>query len=89
MRRSAGLSRTRLAEKLGIAKQSVCNGEKDNMLPLVEKLCKIADFFHAGTDFLLCRKPPAPALQSMIDAAGLTPAQIEGLRLLVDDLRGL
>ena len=55
LRQSMQLNQVELGKRLGVAKQSISNWEKDNIMPSVEMLVKIADFFHVSTDYLLGR----------------------------------
>lgn len=87
LRQSRELSQVQLAEKLGVKKQSVSNWENDNIMPSVETLKKAADFFHVSTDYLLGREEKGENSIQAIDVTGLTPRQLEHIRLLVDDLR--
>ena len=52
-RMSRGLSQVDLAGKLGVTKQSVSNWENENIMPSIDMLIKIAEFFSVTTDFLL------------------------------------
>lgn len=87
LRQSAGLTQVQLAEKLGVKKQSISNWENDNIMPSVEMLVRVADYFHVGTDYLLGRSAQDEAVSRAIDAAGLTPRQLEHIQTLVNDLR--
>ena len=53
LRQSRELNQVQLAEKLGVKKQSISNWENDNIMPSIEMLIRIADFFHVSTDYLL------------------------------------
>lgn len=53
LRQTKELNQVQLSEKLGVAKQSVSNWENDNIMPSVEMVEKIADFFGVSTDYLL------------------------------------
>ena len=46
-----------LAEILGISLSSYQKYERDAISPSYETLCKIADFYHVTTDYLLGREP--------------------------------
>ncbi len=87
LRQSRELSQVQLAEKLGFSKQSVSNWENDNIMPSVDVLEKLADFFKVSTDYLLGRETPETGTVQTLDLTGLTPRQAEHLRLLADDLR--
>ena len=87
LRRARNMSQVELAHRLGVTKQSVSNWENDNIMPSIEMLIRIADFFHVSTDYLLGRDVQEPAAPQMLDITGLTPRQIEHIQFIVDDLR--
>ena len=87
LRQSKELNQVQLAEKLGVKKQSVSNWENDNIMPSVDMLVKIADFFDVSTDYLLGRDRKDYAGTSLLDVTGLRPKQIEHIRAFIDDLR--
>lgn len=55
LRTSHNLNQVQLAQKLNVSKQTVSNWENNNILPSIEMLVKIADFFCVSADFLLER----------------------------------
>ena len=87
LRQTRELTQVQLADKLGVAKQSISNWENDNIMPSVDMLEKIADFFSVSTDYLLGRENRKSTDGSTIDVTGLSPDQIEHIMLIVDDLR--
>lgn len=87
LRQTRELNQVQLSEKLGVAKQSVSNWENDNIMPSIGMLEKIADFFCVSTDYLLGREDKNIADGEMLDVTGLSPSQIEHIKLLVEDLR--
>lgn len=87
LRQSKELNQVQLAEKLGVTKQSISNWENDNIMPSIEMLVKVADFFCVTTDYLLARDIQEPEAPHLLDITGLTPRQAEHIRLLTDDLR--
>jgi len=87
LRQSRELSQVQLAGKLGVKKQSISNWENDNIMPSIEMLIRIADFFHVSTDYLLWRELQKPDAPKMLDITNLTPSQIEHIQFIVDDLR--
>ena len=87
LRQSRELTRVQLAERLGVSKQSISNWENDNIMPSVEMLEKIADFFHVGTDYLLGREDAPTDGNLTMDITGLDPHQAEHIRAIVDDIR--
>lgn len=87
LRQSRKLNQVQLADKLGVAKQSVSNWENDNIMPSVEMLEKIADFFNVTTDYLLGRDGKKTMDGQTIDVTGLSQRRIEHIKQIVDDLR--
>lgn len=87
LRQSKELNQTQLGEKLGVKKQSVSNWENGNIVPSIDMLIKIADYFHVSTDYLLGRDNPASDGLALMDVTGLTQVQVEHIRRIVDDLR--
>ena len=55
LRMAKGLNQVEFAKSLSVTKQCVSNWENDNVIPSIEMLCKIADFFEVSTDYLLGR----------------------------------
>lgn len=53
LRLRRGLNQTELASALGVSKQTVSNWENDNILPSVDMLLRLSEFFSVSTDFLL------------------------------------
>lgn len=87
LRQSKELNQTQLGEKLGVKKQSVSNWENGNIVPSIDMLIKIADYFHVSTDYLLGRDNPASDGLALMDVTGLTQVQVEHIQCIVDDLR--
>ena len=82
LRNIRGISQIQLANKLGVTKQSVSNWENDNILPSIEMLVQIANFFKVSTDYLLGLDK-----KRTLDVENLTEIQISHIQLIVDDLR--
>lgn len=82
LRFDQGLSQVELADSLGVTKQSISNWENDNILPSVEMLIKIAEFFSVSTDYLLGLDK-----RRTIDATGLSDKQVTHIQTLINDLR--
>lgn len=81
LRSAIGLSQVEFSQRMGVTKQCVSNWENDNVLPSIEMLVKLADFFHVSTDYLLGRENT-----HTLDVSRLTEEQCAHLRLLVQDL---
>lgn len=56
LRMSRGLNQVEMAKIFGVTKQSVSNWENGNIMPSVDMLIKIADFFSVSTDYLFSKK---------------------------------
>lgn len=84
LRMARGLNQVEFAKILGVSKQCVSNWENDNVMPSVEMVIRIADFFKVTTDLLLGRSE-----KSFIDVSGLTDEQICHLGMIVSDLAQL
>ena len=81
LRTRSGISQVEFASAMGVTKQCVSNWENDNVLPSVEMLLRIADYFRVSTDYLLGR---SEAVTMSIE--GLTPAQSTHLRQIAQDM---
>ena len=77
-----GINQVQLAKLMNVSKQCVSNWENDNVLPSVEMLQRLADFFGTTTDYLLGR-----SREDSIDTRGLTEIQIAHITALAEDLR--
>lgn len=82
LRLQGGYSQVAFANMMNVTKQCVSNWENDNVLPSVEMLVKIADFFHVTTDELLGR-----SRGETVDVSGLTEEEKSHIRLIVKDLK--
>ena len=83
LRMSRNMNQVQFAKAMGVTKQCVSNWENDNVMPSVDMLVKIADFFRVSTDFLLGRETGA-----YIDASGLTNEQRAHVCMLITDIQG-
>lgn len=81
LRSERGLTQTELAAKLNISKQAVSNWENDNILPSIEMLLRLADFFGVTTDYLLERDA-----RRYLEITGLTDAQLTHVQQIIDDI---
>ena len=84
LRIAQGLNQVEFAKILCVTKQCVSNWENDNVVPSIDMLCKIADFFGVSTDYLLGRSE-----KRVIEVSNLTDEQIACIVSLVDDLKKL
>ena len=79
-RTALGLSQDEFADKIFVTRQSVSNWENDNVLPSIEMLVRLADYFNVSTDYLLGR-----SFDETISVKGLTEEQQTHIRFLVKD----
>lgn len=82
LRQERGMKQEELGLAVGVSKQSVSNWENENIMPSIDLLIRLADYFGVSTDFLLGR-----AGRTTLDAEGLSGQQITHLQLLIEDLR--
>ena len=78
------LNQVEFAKILCVTKQCVSNWENDNVVPSIDMLCKIADFFEVSTDYLLGRSE-----RRVIEVSSLTDEQIAHITSLIYDLTKL
>ncbi len=83
LRQQNGLNQVQFAAAMGVTKQCVSNWENDNVVPSIEMLVKIADYFKVSTDSLLGRAEGA-----WLSVEGLSEEEIGHVRLIIKDLRG-
>jgi transcriptional regulator with XRE-family HTH domain len=84
LRQSRGLNQVQLADSLNVSKQTVSNWENNNILPSIEMLVKISQFFSVSTDYLLELDS-----RSYIEVTGLTDVQLAHVRQIIDDIKGI
>ena len=84
LRIARGLNQVEFAKILCVTKQCVSNWENDNVVPSIDMLCKIADFFEVSTDYLLGRSE-----RRVIEVSSLTDEQIAHITSLIYDLTKL
>jgi transcriptional regulator with XRE-family HTH domain len=77
------LNQVQLAEKLNVSKQSVSNWENNNILPSVEVVIHLADFFSCSTDYLL----ELDDKHNFIEVSGLTEEQLVHVQYIIRDLQ--
>lgn len=84
LRQSRSLNQVQLAVSLNVSKQTVSNWENNNILPSIEMLVKISQFFSVSTDYLLELDN-----RSYIEVTGLTDVQLAHVRQIIDDIKGI
>ena len=83
LRMSRNMNQVQFAKAMGVTKQCVSNWENDNVVPSIDMLCRMADFFGVSTDYLLGRSE-----KKVIDVSGLTDEQIYHIKYIVDHING-
>lgn len=81
LRMNKGMSQVQLAEKLNVTKQSVSNWENEYIMPSVDMLIKIANFFNVSTDYLL-----GLSEKHTLNTDGLSDLQITYIQTIIDDI---
>ena len=84
LRLARGLSQVELAKKLSVTKQTVSNWENDNILPSIDMLTKLADYFNVSCDINLGRTPT-----SYLSTDGLSTEEIAHISMLIEDIKKL
>lgn len=82
LRLARNMNQVEFAKKMGVTKQCVSNWENDNVVPSVEMVVRIADYFGVSTDLLLGRSTKA-----VLDVSELTDEQIGHVSLIISDLK--
>ena len=85
LRTARNMSQVGLARMIGVTKQSVSNWENNNILPSIDMLIKIADFFSCTTDYLL----EIDDKRKVIEVNDLTIEQIAHIQMIVNDYKKL
>lgn len=83
LRASCNLNQVQLASSLNVSKQTVSNWENNNILPSIDMLIKISQFFSVSTDYLL-------ELDSRryLEVTGLTEKQLAHVQQIICDITG-
>ena len=84
LRTARSINQVEFAKALGVTKQCVSNWENDNVVPSIEMLVKIADYFGVTTDYLLGRSE-----RPCIDVSGLSEEQMGHVALIISDFEKL
>ena len=81
LRLSHNLSQVQLAKSLNVSKQTVSNWENNNILPSIDMLVKLSDFFSVPTDYLLELDS-----RKFIEVSGLTDTQLAHIQQIIKDI---
>jgi transcriptional regulator with XRE-family HTH domain len=83
IRTSHNLNQVQLAKELNVSKQTISNWENNNILPSIEMLVKISQFFSVSTDYLLELDD-----RNYIEVTGLTDTQLAHIQQIIRDITG-
>ncbi len=81
MRLQMGLNQVEFAKMIGVTKQCVSNWENDNIVPSIEMLVRLADFFSTTTDYLLGRDN-----KKLLVVDGLSSGELAHIKAIVSDI---
>ena len=81
LRISHNLSQVQLAKSLNVSKQTVSNWENNNILPSIDMLVKLSDFFSVPTDYLLELDS-----RKFIEVSGLTDTQLAHIQQIIKEI---
>ncbi len=85
LRKAKQISQVELANCIGVTKQSVSNWENDNIMPSVEIIKKLSNYFGCTSDFLL----ELDTKKTVIETTNLTPVQASHILQIVRDFEQL
>ena len=85
LRMAKNLSQVQLAYQLGVTKQSISNWENNNILPSIDMLKRIAQFFTCSTDYLL----ELDTRKGFIEISHLSLEQTAHIQQLIRDMEEL
>ena len=86
LRTARNISQVELAAALHVSKQSVSNWENDNILPSIEVIKQLANYFSCSSDYLL---ELDNSTNAYIDVSDLSQRQVAHLQAIASDLRDL
>ena len=86
LRKKRGLTQKELAQLISAKNNSVSNWENDNILPSVEIIKQLANYFSCSSDYLL---ELSDSTNAYIDVSDLPQHQVAHLQALARDLRDL
>ena len=81
LRLNKNISQIDLANKLCVTKQSISNWENENIMPSIDMLIKMADYFGVTRDYLL-----GLSENHSLNTEGLSDLQIAHIQTVIDDI---
>lgn len=82
LREANKLSQVELAEQIGVKKQTISNWENDNILPSIDMLIKVCNFFNVSSDYMLGLDS-----KTYIEITGLSVEVISHIQQIINDIR--
>lgn len=82
LRIAKGLSQAKLANVMSVSKQTISSWENNHIVPSIEVLLKLSEYFSVSTDYILGIDE-----RETIDVSGLSQEHIAHLRQLANDLK--
>lgn len=82
LREANKLSQVELADKIGVKKQTISNWENDNILPSIDMLIKVCNFFNVSSDYMLGLDS-----KTYIEITGLSVEVISHIQQIINDIR--
>ena len=82
LRKSYNLTQTQLAKKLNLTKQTISNWENDNILPSIDTLIHVCDFFNVSTDYILGRDD-----KKYIEVSDLSLEVVSHIQQIINDIK--
>lgn len=86
LREKYNYSQTDVAKLIGVTPALISAYEKMERNPSLEKLCKLADVYHASTDYILGRES-SNSQSTYLDVSGLSAEQIMLLNRLIETMK--
>lgn len=85
LRQARNMNQVQLAHALNVSKQSISNWENNNILPSLDMLKRIAQYFSCSTDYLLELSDE----QNFIEVHDLTVDELTHIQAIINDIRSL
>ena len=81
LREANRLSQVQLAKELNISKQSISNWENNNILPSIDVLIKVIQFFRVSADYILGLTD-----RKYIEVSKLTLEEMAHIQQIINDI---
>ena len=81
LREANRLSQVQLAKELNISKQSISNWENNNILPSIDVLIKVIQYFRVSSDYIL-----GLTERKYIEVSNLTLEELAHIQQIINDI---